>query len=444
MKSLKFIKTIAALMVFGIMGFTSVYGASALQGRITSSDGQPLAFASIAITHKVEGGQQIALKSPLGTVTDINGYYSIPSMPVGTFIAVATYVGYEKKAVEITIEANKTTTYDFVLENVRVDLEGVVVTAQAKGQMAAINQQLASTAIKNVVSTDRIQNNPDANAAESIGRLPGVSVTRSGGEASDIVIRGMAPEYNKVLLNGIEIPSNKGTSRNANLSGVSQSSLQGIEVYKSITPDMDANSVSGTVNMLLQAAPKGLHYSIMAQGGYNNQNADWKNYKFSGDVSNRFLEDKLGISFSANVERVNRSTQTLGANYLIETNNAPEGELEPMYLGSIGLNDISNIVHRSSGTLVFDYRFSPKSSIQFSNFYSYTPTDNSNMSKSFNPKSGVGYNYNHAQGDGYIYSGAVIGEHTLGIFEVDYGMAYSATNSHSKSISSSFFNPFGY
>lgn len=444
MKSFKFLKTLSALAVIGIMGTTYSYGASALQGRITSSDGEPLAFSSVAITHKVEAGQQIALKSPLDTVTDINGYYSIPSMPIGTFIAVATYVGYEKKTVEVTIEANKNTTYNFILENVRVDLEGVVVTAQARGQMAAINQQLASTAIKNVVSTDRIQNNPDANAAESIGRLPGVSVTRSGGEASDIVIRGMAPEYNKVLLNGIEIPSNKGTSRNANLSGVSQSSLQGIEVYKSITPDMDANSVSGTVNMLLQTAPKGLHYSIMAQGGYNNQNADWKNYKLSGDISNRFLEDKLGISFSANVERVNRSTQTLGANYVIETNNAPVGELEPMYLGSIGLNDISNIVHRSSGTLVFDYRFSPKSSVQFSNFYSNTPTDNSNISKNFNPKSGVGYNYNHAQGDGYIYSGAVIGEHTLGIFEVDYGMAYSATNSHSKSISSSVFNPFGY
>ena len=85
-----------------------------------------------------------------------------------------------------------------------------------------------------VVAADRIRSNPDANAAEAIGRLPGVSVTRGGGEANDIIIRGMDPQYNTILLNGVEIPSNKGTSRNASLGGISQYSLQGVEVFKSI------------------------------------------------------------------------------------------------------------------------------------------------------------------------------------------------------------------
>ena len=207
---------------------------------------------------------------------------------------------------------------------------------------------------------------------------------------------------------------------------------------------MDANSVSGTVNMLLQTAPTGLHSSLTVQGGYNNQNSDWKNYKIFGEVSNRFLEDKLGVSFGASVERVNRSTQTLAASYAIESNNAPEGEFEPMYVNGISLNDISNIIHRSSGTLVFDYRFSPKSTIQFSNFFSYNPTDNFSMSKTFAPKSGVDYNTNQAKGDGYIYSGALIGKHTLGIIQVDYGTAYSLSNSHSKSIAMNVHNPFGF
>jgi len=53
--------------------------------------------------------------------------------------------------------------------------EEVIVTAQARGQTAAINQQLASNTIANIVSSDRIRELPDANAAESKGRLPGVS-----------------------------------------------------------------------------------------------------------------------------------------------------------------------------------------------------------------------------------------------------------------------------
>ena len=284
-------------------GIAFAYGAGTLQGRVTSTEGEPLPFANIVITHKIEGGQRIELKSQIGAVTDLDGYYVISSVPTGKFVVHVIYIGYEAQEFEVGIETNQSFTLNAVLASKSTNLEEVVIGG-SKGQMAAINQQLASISIKNVVSTDRIQNNPDANAAESIGRLPGISVTRSGGEANDIVIRGMALEYNKVLLNGIEIPSNKGTSRNANLSGISQYSLQGIEVYKSLTPNMDANSVSGTVNMLLQTAPSGLHSSLTVQGGYNNQNNDWKNYKISGELSNRFLDDKPGISFGANVERL--------------------------------------------------------------------------------------------------------------------------------------------
>ena len=58
--------------------------------------------------------------------------------------------------------------------------------------MQAINQQLSSTTIKNIVSKNEIQELPEANAAEAVGRLPGVSLERSGGEGNKVVIRGMA------------------------------------------------------------------------------------------------------------------------------------------------------------------------------------------------------------------------------------------------------------
>ncbi len=71
--------------------------------------------------------------------------------------------------------------------------EVVVVTAQAAGQNEAINTQLSSQQIVSVVSAARIQELPDANAAESVGRLPGVSILRNGGEGSEVVIRGLQP-----------------------------------------------------------------------------------------------------------------------------------------------------------------------------------------------------------------------------------------------------------
>ena len=433
-------------LIFTFGGITLAFGAGTIKGNVTDTEGNPLAFANIVITHKIVNGQEEALRSQIGTVSDLNGDYALTAVPEGTFKLEVIYLGYQSNSVIIEVSGNNTYTHDLQLENKTMDLEEVVVTMQAKGQMAAINQQLASIAIKNVVAADRIQRNPDANAAESIGRLPGVSVTRSGGEANDVIIRGMDSQYNTVLLNGVEIPSNKGTSRNASLGGISQFSLQGVEVYKSITADMDANTVSGAVNMRLKTAASGFHGSIMAQSGYNAQNKDFGNYKFNANLSNRFFEDKLGIDLNASVERVNRSTDKLSAGYGIETNDAPIGEYEPMYLNSINLSDVSNIKNRASGSLVFDYRFSPRSKIEFSNFFSSNPSNGSSMSKSFNPVSGnVGYGANLNTGsENYLYTGSILGEHVLGIFHIDYGLAYSASNRYDENRSFGVSNPNGY
>ncbi|MEN8203871.1 MAG: TonB-dependent receptor [Bacteroidota bacterium] len=414
-------------LAVALLGMGLTYGAGTVTGRVTDKEGQPLAFANIVITHKIVNGQEVALKSQIGTVTDINGDYALTGIPDGNFKLEVLYLGYQNSTIIIEISGDETLRRDVSLENQTLDLEEVVITTQARGQIAAINQQLAAVAIKNVVAADRIRQNPDANAAEAIGRLPGISVTRSGGEATDIVIRGMSPEYNTVLLNGVEIPSNKGESRNAGLGGISQFSLQGVEVFKSITPDMDANTVSGAVNMMVGTAPSGLHGSLMAQGGFNAQNKDFGNYKFHGNISNRFLDDKLGIDLNLSGERTNRSTQLLTADYKVESYLAPEGEMEPMYLDYISLNNITDIKHRASGSIVIDYRFSPRSKIQLHSFFSSSPTDHLNINKSFVPQAGVvqyGLHQNSG-GNSLLSTNALSGEHVLGIFHIDYGLSYS-------------------
>ena len=248
------------------------YAAGTISGTVTDSKGAPLAYANVVITHKIINGAEQALRAQMGTVTELDGSYVLTGISEGSYRIEFIYMGYENASQQVEIRGNEKLSLDVALQNKSHNLEEVVVTQQARGQMAAINEQLSATAIKNVVAADRIQQNPDANAAEAIGRLPGVSITRNGGEASDVVIRGMPSQYNTVLLNGIEIPSNKGASRNASLGGVSQFSLQGIEVFKAITPDMDANTVSGAVNMRMKTAPEGFHGNLMVQGGYNNQN----------------------------------------------------------------------------------------------------------------------------------------------------------------------------
>ncbi len=92
--------------------------------------------------------------------------------------------------------------------------ETVVVT----GQAAAINQQLASNTIVNVVSEQKIQELPDANAGEAIGSLPGVSISRSGGEANKIILRGLDERFSVITIDGQRIASTDVDDRGIDLS----------------------------------------------------------------------------------------------------------------------------------------------------------------------------------------------------------------------------------
>ena len=150
----------------------------------------------------------------MGATTDIDGKYMVRSVPAGAYTLRATYVGYAEKQASISVREGQTVKQDFRLVAVGVEGEEVLVTAQAAGQKGAINQQLSALNIVNVVSRDRIQELPDANAAESVSRLPGVSLIRTGGEGSQVVVRGLSPQYNKVTIDGVEMPSNVASANN--------------------------------------------------------------------------------------------------------------------------------------------------------------------------------------------------------------------------------------
>ncbi|MDR3626628.1 MAG: TonB-dependent receptor [Ignavibacteriaceae bacterium] len=359
-----------------------------------------------------------------GTTSDIDGNFVLRNIKPGKHQVSVSYVGYKTKSIDVVIKSDQVIEINVVLEITSVEGQEVVVTAQRAGQQKAINDQIQSNVIKNVVAADRLQENPDANSAEAIGRLPGISLIRSGGEGTGVVIRGFNPSYSKITLDGIELPT-------SNISGISQYDLKGVEVFKSITPDMEGDAVAGVINLKLNQAPSGLKYSVMAQGGYNDLNNYWKNYKFVGDFSNRFFDDKLGIIVNLDVESVNRSDQTLSAGYEIKSN-APTGQLAPLYVDNINLNDEKRINQRTGGSLVLDYVLSPITKLSFSNFFSHTDQDYTDVTKSYNAANGsISYSINdvpHVKSD--LYAGNLKATHQFESFELDEGLSFSQSHSY--------------
>ncbi len=257
------------------------------------------------------------------------------------------------------------------MEIVAIEGRTFEVIAQASGQRQAINQQLSSNQIINVVSADKIQELPDANAAESVGRLPGIIVLRSGGEGDAVVIRGLQPKYNKILIDGVQMSSSNPDDRGSDLSTISSNMLDGIEVYKTITADMDADVIGSTVNFSLREAKPNdsaiPRFSALIQGSYNNLSKaynKYNNYKYVISAENRYLSNRFGVFAQFDMESKNLTSNELGASYTI----AGASTID-YYTTSLSFYYIPRDRLRYNGALVMDYQL-PEGKIKFSNFLS--------------------------------------------------------------------------
>jgi len=382
------------LLAASLFSFYSLFaqGSGALKGRVLDSEtGEPLVGANVVIQN-----------TSLGSPTDMQGSFLILNIPVGTCTVRISYLGYAASTREVAITADGTLEQEFRLKAQALQGQEVVVTAQAQGQQAAINQQLSSQSIMNVVSAARIQALPDANAAESIGRLPGVSLMRFGGEATQVVIRGLEPKYNVITIDGVEIPSTGSptssndrntidasiNNRSTDLSMISSTMLRGIEVSKTATPDRDAAVLGGTVNFDIREARASSTDApsvfLLAQGGYNNLSNLYNDYKIVGSAEQRYFDDQLGVFAQAIVERANRTSDGLTVNYYIPNKTLPDitaiSNVEPGY--------DQRVRQRYDGTLVLDYQL-PDGRISLMNLLSNGKTTSERFSQYYDVQGNI-------------------------------------------------------
>ncbi len=345
-------------------GGSSQKTSSKISGKVIDKvTGDPLPGANVFI----EG-------TSIGAATNMQGEYVIPRISVGTFVIVVKYIGYKDANVTVQILPGRSITKDIELEYETLTGEAVEITAQAEGQMAAINQQISSRTITNVVAADRIQEVPDVNAAESVGRLPGISIVRSGGEGQKVTIRGMSPKYNVMMVNNVRMQSTDRDDRSVDLNMIAPNILEGIEVTKALTADMDADAVGGMVNLKIGKAKEGFRKNFSVQGGYGSVAGTYGNYRGTGLLSNRFFNKKLGVQVSGFIDRFDRGADKLTAKYATDEEEITVGGLIPVYLSEVTISDYDTERKRMGGGLVLDYEFSTGSLIMnnfISNLYQH-------------------------------------------------------------------------
>ncbi len=310
-------------------------------------------------------GANISLKgTSLGAASDINGRYLVPRVPVGTYELVVSYLGYETSTASVSVGSGEKVVQNFSLNQTTVAGEEVVVYgARTKGQAFALNQQKNAPNIKNVVASDQMGRFPDVSAPEAVQRIPGISVQRDMGEGRYIQIRGGSPRMTTVTFNGERVPSPEGDDRQIALDAVPVDILESIEVSKAITPDMDADAIGGSVNLITKTAPDEQVFQIESAGGYAPIR---EKFSPNGSITygNRFNDGKLGLLLSASASRRNFGANDIEPDYELEDPGLADDELKELQVRHYTLWRA-----RLGGTAMMDYKLNDNSFFYLNGIY---------------------------------------------------------------------------
>ncbi|MES2257054.1 MAG: TonB-dependent receptor [Pseudomonadota bacterium] len=237
----------------------------------------------------------------------------------------------------------------------------VVVTGQRAALSKAVAAQEKANNIVSIISSDDIGGLPDQNAAEALARLPGVSVQRDQGEGRYITVRGMGPDLNSVTINGALVPSPEASRRAVALDVLPAGLIRSLEVSKTLTPDQDANSLSGTVEVKSLSAFDLPGNLLSAYAGASRDQNTGQTSPNGGLLwAQRFLDGKLGVAAGLSAEK-----RKFGSDN-VETGGAWDGER----LGGFELRDYLPVRERGAFALNLDYRPAAGSSIYLRSFLS--------------------------------------------------------------------------
>lgn len=261
----------------------------ALRGRIIDKENQTLPGASIFIE-----------TLHMGVTSDVNGFFTLSNLEPGTYTVKVSYVGYTPVEMKLTIPKGKTLERDFVL-NEGVELQEVVVGGAFQGQRRALSTQRAMLGMGHVVSADQVGKFPDSNIGDALKRIPGINVQYDQGEARFGQVRGTSADLSSVTINGNRIPSAEGDTRNVQLDLIPADMIQMVEVNKVVTPDMDADAIGGSINLVTKNSPYKRFITATAGSGYN-WVSDKAQLNLGLTYGQRFFNDKLGVMLSASYQ----------------------------------------------------------------------------------------------------------------------------------------------
>src|SRR6202453_5274291 len=219
-------------------------------------------------TGSVLKGAQIVLQpETVKVVSDAQGDFLIPNVRAGSYTITVSYVGFANSVSTIVVTVGQSTVLNAVLA-VNSSSQQVEVLGNLIGDAAAINEQRTSENILNVQTDVEIQSLPNANIADALGRMPGVTLQRNEGEGQYVQIRGTEPRLSNTTIDGVVVPGPDPDVRQVDLDTIPADLVGSVAINKTLSANQDGDAIGGSVDLRVkQATADQPTFSIEGIGG---------------------------------------------------------------------------------------------------------------------------------------------------------------------------------
>jgi TonB-dependent receptor len=179
------------------------------------------------------------------------------------------------------------------------DADVIVVTGLRKSLADSVGIKKNTQGVVDAITAEDIGKLPDTNLAESIQRIPGVTIDRANNEGSRVTVRGFGPEFNLVTLNGRSMPgSGTGGTRSFDFANISADGVSGIDVFKTGRADVASGGIGSTID-IHTARPfdfKGFKAAAQVKGTDDTSRSGFHvTPEVSGLVSDTFADGRIGL-----------------------------------------------------------------------------------------------------------------------------------------------------
>jgi TonB-dependent receptor len=314
--------------------------AASLSGKVVDSTG----------TRALGGAEVRILELNRVEEAATDGSFRFADLPPGDYTLRARYAGARTVETTVTVAEPGSQTRIVLAPQAGPALESVLVTGQQANLASAISRQRASDTVETVLTRDAIGQFPDQNVAESLRRAPGINVLNDQGEGRFVTVRGLGPNLNASSINGARVPAPESDVRSVALDVLPSELVESIEIKKTLTPDMDADTIGASIEINTTSAfdLEKPYFSATAEGSYNNLN-EKVSPKGAIDFATT-LSDKFGISGGFSYYRREFSTDN------VEMDGWDETDDGVAYADTVEFRDYDVRRSRIAGSLSIDFK----------------------------------------------------------------------------------------